>query len=142
DLVALDLHAPAPAVAELTARHVAVEPLPVQLEPGGQALDDRDEAGPVRLARGCESERHAREKASRPRAEAWESAFERALELGIPGDLDPDLPELEAVLRDRAVGMAEVEDAGIALLEREELAVPRARHAAPVAPRPDHRLVD
>src|SRR5690606_18784827 len=68
DRVALDLHAPPAAVAELAARHVAVEPLAVELEARGQALDDRHEPGPVRLPRGCEAERHAAEKASRTRA--------------------------------------------------------------------------
>ena len=60
DRVALDLHPAAAAVAELAARHVAVEPLAVELEPRGQALDDRDEPGPVRLARGREAERSHR----------------------------------------------------------------------------------
>ena len=56
DGVALDLHPPAAPVAELAAGHVRVEPLAVQLEAGGQALDDRHEPGPVRLARGGEAE--------------------------------------------------------------------------------------
>ena len=56
DRVGLDLHPPAAAVAELAPRHVAVERLAVELEPGRHALDDRDEARPVRLARGGEAE--------------------------------------------------------------------------------------
>ncbi len=44
DRVALDLHPAATAVAELAARHVAVDPLPVEIEACGQALDDRDQA--------------------------------------------------------------------------------------------------
>ena len=58
DRVALDLHPPAAAVAELAPRHVAVERLAVELEAGGQALDDRDQAGAVRFARGRETEGH------------------------------------------------------------------------------------
>ena len=38
--VPLDLHAPAAAVTELSARHVAVDGLAVELEPRGQSLDD------------------------------------------------------------------------------------------------------
>ncbi len=57
DRVGLDFHPPAAAVAELAPRHVAVERLAVELEPGRHPLDDRDEAGPVRLARRCESKR-------------------------------------------------------------------------------------
>ena len=60
DRVALDLHPPAAPVAELAARHLAVEALAVELEAGGQALDDRDQPGAVRLAGGCEAERHVR----------------------------------------------------------------------------------
>ena len=56
DRVGLDLHPPAAAVAELAARHVAVERLAVELEPGGHALDDRDQPGAVRLACGREAE--------------------------------------------------------------------------------------
>ena len=56
DRVGLDLHPPAAAVAELAPRHVAVERLAVELEPGRHALDDRDEPGPVRLAGGREAE--------------------------------------------------------------------------------------
>ena len=63
DRVGLDLHPPAAAVAELAPRHVAVERLAVELEPGRHALDDRDQAGPVRLARGGEAERRHRAKA-------------------------------------------------------------------------------
>ena len=56
--VALDLHAPAAAVAELAARHVAVEVLGRQLEARGQPLDDARQAGAVRLAGGYQTERH------------------------------------------------------------------------------------
>ena len=55
DRVALDLHPPAAAVAELAAGHLAVDALAVELEPGRQALDDRDEPGAVRLAGGGEA---------------------------------------------------------------------------------------
>ena len=65
--VALDLHPPAAAVAELAARHVAVDRLAVELEPGGQALDDRGEAGPVALPGGDDAQRHARKPTSPPR---------------------------------------------------------------------------
>jgi len=47
DRVRLDLHPATAAVAELAARHVAVESLAIELEPCGQALDDRDEPWPV-----------------------------------------------------------------------------------------------
>ena len=42
DRVALDLHPTATTMAELATRHVAVERTAVELEPGRQALDDRD----------------------------------------------------------------------------------------------------
>ena len=54
--VGLDPHPAAAAVAELAPRHVAVERLAVELEPGRHALDDRHEPGPVRLAGGGEAE--------------------------------------------------------------------------------------
>ena len=60
DRVALDLHPPAAPVAELAARHLAVEALAVELEARGKALDDRDQAGAVRLAGGCEAKRRHR----------------------------------------------------------------------------------
>ena len=52
DAIALDLHPPAAAVAELAAGQVAVERLAVEREPGRQPLDDAGEAGAVRLAGG------------------------------------------------------------------------------------------
>ena len=58
--VALDLHAPTAAVAELAARHVVVEILGAQLQARGQALDDAGQAGAVRLAGGDQTERHVR----------------------------------------------------------------------------------
>src|ERR1700728_38095 len=58
--VLLDLHAPAAAVAELTARHVAVEVLGRKLDTGRQALDEASETGTVGLASGDETERHVR----------------------------------------------------------------------------------
>ena len=58
--VGLDLHAAAAAVAELAARHVAVDRLAVELEPGGQALDDAGQARAVGLARGDHPQRHVR----------------------------------------------------------------------------------
>ena len=57
DRVALDLHPPAAPVTELAASHLAVEALAVELEARGKALDDRDQAGAVRLAGGCEAKR-------------------------------------------------------------------------------------
>jgi hypothetical protein len=65
--IALDLHPPAAAVAELAPRHVAVHRFAVELQPGGQALDDAGEPGAVALPGGDESQRHAR-KPIRPRA--------------------------------------------------------------------------
>ena len=60
DRVLLDLHPAAAAVTELAPRHVAVERLAVDLEPRGQALDDRDQPGAVRFARRREvGTRHA-----------------------------------------------------------------------------------
>ncbi len=56
--VALDLHAPAAAVAELAARHVLVDVLAEQAQPGGQSLDDACQSGAVRLAGGDQSELH------------------------------------------------------------------------------------
>ena len=50
--VALDLHAPSPAVAELAAGQVGIEIVPVQAQSRGQALDDAGQAGAVGLA-GC-----------------------------------------------------------------------------------------
>ena len=57
DRVALDLHPAAAPVAELAASHLAVEALAIELEARGKPLDDRDQAGAVRLAGGCEAER-------------------------------------------------------------------------------------
>ena len=54
DLVGLDLLARAAAVALLAAAQVGVDRVAVEQEPGGQAGDDRDERGPVRLAGGDE----------------------------------------------------------------------------------------
>jgi hypothetical protein len=51
DAVALDLHPPAAAVAQLAASQVAVQRLAIQLQTGGHALDDAGESGTVRLAR-------------------------------------------------------------------------------------------
>ena len=63
--VALDLHAPAAAVAELAARHVAVDRVAVELEPGGQALDDAGQARAVGLPGGDDAQRHAGNPTSR-----------------------------------------------------------------------------
>ena len=52
DLVALDLHPPAAAVAELAAGKIAVERVAVELEAGRQPLDDAGQARAVRLAGG------------------------------------------------------------------------------------------
>ena len=67
DRVGLDLHPAAAPVAELAARHVAVERLAVELQPGGHALDDRDEPGAVRLPGGGEAERRHRAQGYRRR---------------------------------------------------------------------------
>ena len=58
DPVLLELLPRAPAVPLLAAREVGVDRVAVEHEPGRQAADDRDERGPVRLARGDELERH------------------------------------------------------------------------------------
>jgi hypothetical protein len=42
-------------VPELATRHVSVDAAAVELEAGGQALDDRHEPGPVRLTGGREA---------------------------------------------------------------------------------------
>ena len=55
--VLLDLHPPAAAVAELAPRHVGVEDVAVELEAGGQPLDDRRQSGTVRLAGRGEAQR-------------------------------------------------------------------------------------
>ncbi len=56
--VALDLHPPAAAVAELPARHVLVEVLRAQREAGRQALYDARQPRAVRLPGGDQSKRH------------------------------------------------------------------------------------
>ena len=56
--VLLDLHPAAAPVAELAARHVAVDRLLVELEARGQALHDRGQARPVRLPRGDDMQWH------------------------------------------------------------------------------------
>ena len=56
--VALDLHPPAAAVPELAAREVGVDLLGVQLQAGGQPLDDRGQAGSVGLAGGGQAQDH------------------------------------------------------------------------------------
>ena len=58
DAVALDLHPPAPPVAELAAAQVAVQRLALEHQPGGHALDDAGEARAVRFAGGGQLERH------------------------------------------------------------------------------------
>src|SRR6185503_19520700 len=59
--VLLDLHPPAAAVAELAPRHVAVDQLAVELEPGREPLDDAGETGPVGLPGGDDAQRHRRD---------------------------------------------------------------------------------
>ena len=56
--IALDLHPPAAAVAELAPRHVGVDAPAVELEPGRQALDHAGQARTVRLAGRDELQRH------------------------------------------------------------------------------------
>ena len=88
--VALDLHAPAAAMAELAARHVRVEVLGAQLETRGQALDDAGQAGAVRLAGGYETERHLRLayllEVQRP---CWRAAWACAANAGWPANTKP-----------------------------------------------------
>ncbi len=47
DLILLDLHPPAAAVAELPARQVAVDRVPVEGQTGRQALDQACQSGAV-----------------------------------------------------------------------------------------------
>ena len=58
DSVALDLHPTAAAMSELASLKVAVERVAVELEPGRHPLEDARQARAVRLAGGCEAERH------------------------------------------------------------------------------------
>ena len=57
--VALDLHPPAAAVAELAAGHVAIDRGEVELEARGQALDDAGQAWTVGFPGGDDAQRHA-----------------------------------------------------------------------------------
>ena len=57
--VALDLHAAAAPVAELAALHVVPDRVAIELEPGGQALDDAGEAGAVGLPGRDQAHGHA-----------------------------------------------------------------------------------
>ena len=59
DVVALDLHPGAAAVALHPAGEVAVDPLGGDRQAGGEALDDGDERLAVRFARGGEAQVHA-----------------------------------------------------------------------------------
>src|SRR4051794_28513831 len=65
--VALDLHPPAAAVAELAPREIAVHVLRAQLETGRKALYDCREAGAVRLAGGGEADGHGPQNPTRER---------------------------------------------------------------------------
>ena len=56
DAVLLDLLPRRAAVALLAALQVGVDRVAVELEPGGQAGEDRDERGPVRFAGDGETE--------------------------------------------------------------------------------------
>ena len=67
DLVLLDLLARRAPVALLAALQVGVDRLPVELEAGGQAGQDRDERGPVRLPCGGKAERHCARDYGPPR---------------------------------------------------------------------------
>ena len=58
--VLLDLHPPAPAVAELAAGHVGVDGLEVELEAGGQPLDHAGQAGAVGFTCGDDAEHAVR----------------------------------------------------------------------------------
>ena len=57
-LVGLDCLARRAAVARLTASQIALQPLAVGMQAGGQAREDRDDAGAVRLAGGDERQCH------------------------------------------------------------------------------------
>ena len=89
DLVLLELLARAAAVALLAPAEVGVDRRPVELEPGRQPGEDRDERRAVRLAGGGEAERHAaraycgaharrRARASRSRARTTPRPARRA----------------------------------------------------------------
>ena len=56
--VALDLHPPAAAVAELAAGHVAIDRGKVELEARRETLDDAGQAGPVGFPGGDDAQRH------------------------------------------------------------------------------------
>ena len=58
DVVALDLHPRAAAVALHPAGEVAIDPLGGDRQPGGQALDEGDERLAVRFAGGGETQVH------------------------------------------------------------------------------------
>ena len=76
--VALDLHAPAAAVAELAARHVAVDRLAVEREARGQPFEHAGEAGAVRLPGGDHAQqRHRLLESTGGRVSAPRSAYER-----------------------------------------------------------------
>jgi hypothetical protein len=57
-MVALDLHTPAPTVAELASGHVAVQVLLGQAQAGRETLDDACQSGAMRLPGGYEAEHH------------------------------------------------------------------------------------
>ncbi len=68
-------------MAELTPRHVAIERLAIELEPGREALDDRNQARSMGLARRCEPQSHAGSldgEASRPRSQGCAASAIRA----------------------------------------------------------------
>jgi hypothetical protein len=78
--VALDLHPPAASVAELPARHVAIDGLALELQAGGQPLDHAGQAGAVRLAGRDELQRHGAPKSfiARPGPDYWANAIRLA----------------------------------------------------------------
>ena len=94
DPVLLDLLPRRAAVALLAALQVGVDRVAVELEPGREAGDDRDERGPVRLAGGGEAKRHG------PRAYGPPRTASRMTATGA-GHARPELEALRALADER-----------------------------------------
>ena len=60
DLVALDLHPAAPAVAELASGEIAVQRVAVERQARRQSLEDAGQSRAVGLSGGCQAQRHGR----------------------------------------------------------------------------------
>jgi hypothetical protein len=58
--IGLNLHAPAASMSELPAREVEIELLTIELESGGNSLDNAGKSGPVALPGGDQSKCHRR----------------------------------------------------------------------------------